>query len=62
MLHLNYDTKRDLKGRVGERLQYQETSPICTEYKPTGVIWGTNIKRTYFAKITMKDGYIVRVD
>ena len=57
-------TKKDLKEQVGNRLDYEET--IATwfdkEYKSNGSFLVTNDRRSYFAKVTMKDDVIVRVE
>lgn len=69
LLIIGYASKKELKATVGHPLRYRETSLFGTEYKPEGefsvahrpVI--TNGKgREFFARVTMKDGLIARVD
>ena len=42
MLILNYKSKKELKEQVGKHLDYTETSMFRPEYKPDGVIVGSN--------------------
>lgn len=62
-----YDSKKDLKAAVGQRLNYIETSMFGPEYKSNGTITVagrphiTGRKREFFAQVTMKDDVIVRV-
>tara|TARA_R110002110_G_scaffold286568_1_gene500821 strand:+ start:463 stop:669 length:207 start_codon:yes stop_codon:yes gene_type:complete len=67
MMLLNYVSKKQLKGAVGERLSYIETSLFGDEYKSTGSFMGARRPhlqgggREFFAKVTMKDDKIVKV-
>ena len=67
MLIFNYPSKKALKESIGSELQYQETSLFGPEYRESGVIYGSNRphltghKREFYAQVTMKDGYILKV-
>ena len=67
MLVFVYESKKDLKQNIGERLYYQETSLFDPEYTDNGVLYGSNRphitghKREFFASVTMKDGKIQSV-
>lgn len=63
-----YPSKKDLKAAVGQRLRYEETSMFGSEYKADGVLTvagrphlSSVVKREFFARVTMKDGLIVKV-
>ena len=59
-----YKTKKDLKGDIGKPLRYLETSLFGQEYKPNGEVYLVGPEayvRKWFARVTMKDGLIVRV-
>jgi len=62
-----YDSKKDLKAAVGQRLKYVETSLFGAEYRDNGVLTVagrphiTGHKREFFANVTMKDGVILKV-
>jgi hypothetical protein len=64
----NYPSKKVLKENVGERLRYIETSMFGDEYVRDGVLTGANRPhitgkgREFFARVTMKDGLIARVE
>ena len=64
MLVCNYKSKKELKTRIGERLDYIETSLFGEEFRPDGVLTGANRPhitgkgREFFAEVTMKDGLI----
>ena len=66
-LVVRYDSKKDLKAAVGQRLNYLETSIVGKEYRDNGVLTVagrphiTGMKREFFANVTMKDGVIVKV-
>jgi major membrane immunogen (membrane-anchored lipoprotein) len=72
MMILLYPTKKDLKACVGQPLKYEETSMFGPEYKSDGSFTGCNrpsIDRSYkkgwrefFARVTMKDGKISKVE
>lgn len=67
MIIFNYPSKKVLKERVGERLNYIETSLFGPEYRANGVLVGANRPhitkqgREFFAEVTMKDGLIHKV-
>lgn len=64
MMGARYKTKKELKGSVGERLRYVETSMFGEEFKPNGtfcVVGPDPYSRKWFAEVTMKDGLIARV-
>jgi len=66
-LVVRYDSKKDLKAAVGQRLKYTETSMFGAEYRDNGTLTVagrphiTGMKREFFANVTMKDGLIVKV-
>jgi|TARA_R100000479_G_scaffold154617_1_gene90659 hypothetical protein len=68
MLVFNYPSKKVLKENVGNPLNYIETSLFGEEYIPNGVLTGanrphiTNQGREFFARVTMKDGIISKVE
>jgi hypothetical protein len=67
MLVFIYNSKKELKTCVGQRLKYIETSVFGEEYRPNGMLTGANrphitgIGREFFANVSMKDGLIVGV-
>lgn len=67
MIIFNYPSKKVLKERVGERLNYIETSLFGPEYRANGVLIGANRPhitkqgREFFAEVIMKDGLIHKV-
>ena len=68
MLIANYPTKKACKESVGQTLRFIETSLFGPEYRPTGVLTVahrphiTGRGREWFARITMKDGLIEKVE
>ena len=64
MMILNYESKKQLKENIGNKLNYTETSMFGKEYKSDGSFAGCNrphitgYKREFFAEVTMKDGLI----
>ena len=64
MIIFNYKSKKELKTRVGERLDYIETSLFGEEFRRDGVLTGANRPhitgkgREFFANVTMQDGLI----
>ncbi len=70
MIVLNYATKKALKEEIGNPLQYLETSIHGTEYplSGNGTLTGCNRphitghKREFFAKVTLQDHTIARVE
>lgn len=68
MLIFLYESKKQMKDCIGQRLKYQETSVFGAEYRDNGKLTGSNrpsltgIKgREFFAEVTMTDGVITRV-
>ena len=70
LLVTGYATKAELKAAVGKRLVYRETSMFGSEYQSTGVLTVAHRPsmglgkggREFFARVTMKDGLIVKVE
>lgn len=69
MLILNYASKKALKEKIGQPLDYTETSFFGPEYRPDGSLTGSNrpsitgIKgREFFARVTMREGLIFKVE
>jgi len=69
MMILNYESKKELKENIGNRLRYTETSFFGEEYKSNGSFAGCNRphdprgtgKREFFAEVTMVDDLISEV-
>ena len=69
MMILNYESKKELKENIGNRLRYTETSFFGEEYKSDGTFAGCNRphdprgtgKREFFAEVTMVDDLISEV-
>jgi len=69
MMILNYESKKELKENIGNRLRYTETSFFGEEYKSNGSFAGCNRphdprgtgKREFFAEVTMVDNLISEV-
>ena len=70
MMILNYESKKQLKENIGNRLRYTETSMFGEEYKSNGKFAGCNRpydprgtgKREFFAGVTMVDDLISEVE
>jgi len=60
-IQLYYKTKKDLKNNVGSELDYSETNIFKDEYKENGVVIGCDVNRKWFAKVTIKNNIIDRV-
>jgi len=58
---INYKTKKDLKNNIGKELNYKETNIFKDEYTENGTVIGCDINRKFFAKITIKNNIIERV-
>lgn len=64
---LHYNSKKELKTKIGENLKYTETSIHGPEYKANGTFCGARrphvegFGHEFFAEITMKNGLIVKV-
>lgn len=69
MMIFNYESKKALKECIGQPLRYTETSLFGPEYRPNGVITGSNRpqlregtgKREFFASVVLRDGVIAEV-
>jgi len=69
MMILNYESKKQLKENIGNRLRYTETSVFGDEYKSNGRFSGCNRPydfrgtgtREFFAGVTMVDDLITKV-
>tara|TARA_R100001443_G_C3325002_1_gene171011 strand:- start:205 stop:393 length:189 start_codon:yes stop_codon:yes gene_type:complete len=61
MIELCYKTKKQLKDNIGQELDYIETSLFGSEYKSDGYIVGCNKKRSFFAKVFLKNDKIIKV-
>jgi|TARA_R110002167_G_scaffold27864_1_gene94545 hypothetical protein len=67
MIVFNYNSKKELKENVGNRLDYIETSMFGNEYISNGLLTGANRPhitgkgREFFANVTMKDNLIAAV-
>ena len=63
-----YKSKKELKQNIGNALDFIETSMFGPEYRDNGILTVANrphitgIGREFFARVTMKDGKIERVD
>jgi hypothetical protein len=63
-----YPSKKELKNNIGKRLKYIETSLFGPEYKSNGVIYAANrphitgLGREFFAKVTMENDLIKKVE
>jgi len=68
MIVFNYPSKKVLKENIGNPLSYIETSMFGNEYVRSGTLVGANRPhitgqgREFFAKVTMQDGLIARVE
>ena len=60
-IQLYYKTKKELKNNIGSELDYSETNIFKDEYKENGVVIGCDVDRKWFAKITIKNNIIERV-
>jgi len=68
MLVFNYPSKKELKNNIGKPLRYTETSMFGPEYLDHGILTGANRPhitgqgREFFARVTMRDGLIAKVE
>ena len=68
MIVFNYASKKELKENIGKPIDYIETSLFGEEYIRSGVMTGANRPhitgkgREFFARVTMVDGLIKRVE
>ena len=60
-LSLYYKTKKELKNNIGSELDYSETNMFKDEYKENGIVIGCDVNRKWFAKVTIKNNIIERV-
>ena len=66
-LVVRYNTKKELKEAVGQKLKFLETSLFGAEYASDGTLTVagrphiTGLAKEFFANVTMKDGLIVSV-
>ena len=68
MMILNYKSKKQIKENIGQPLNYTETSIFGNEYKPNGVLVGSNRPqvtnnegREFFASVTIENDLIKSV-
>ena len=63
MLIIHYKSKKELKESIGKSLKYTETSLFGPEYLSNGTFCATNHpKRSFFARITMKNDIISKIE
>ncbi|MBO00989.1 MAG: hypothetical protein CL438_10060 [Acidimicrobiaceae bacterium] len=62
-----YASKKELKGNIGQKLNYLETAIVGTEYVSNGIITGSNrphitgLGREFYAQVTMENNLIKSV-
>jgi hypothetical protein len=65
MMGADYKTKAELKRAIGQPLRYIETSMFGEEYQDTGTLYVVGPdpyrKRSWYARVTMAEGRIVKV-
>jgi len=74
MLILNYESKKELKASIGQRLYFEETSIFGAEYSDNAIVTGSNRPsitgqltstgkkaREFFARVEIRDGLIYKV-
>ena len=68
MIVFNYPSKKEMKTNIGKPLRYIETSMFGPEYLANGILTGANRPhitgqgREFFARVTMRDGLIAKVE
>ena len=68
MLVFNYPSKKELKNNIGKPLRFIETSVHGNEYLDNGILTGANRPhitrqgREFYARVTMRDGLIAKVE
>ena len=68
MMIADYPSKKELKANIGKPLRYQETSLFGPEYRDNGTLTVCNRphitghKREFFARVTMENGLIKKVE
>jgi hypothetical protein len=66
-LVVKYQSKKELKSKIGEPLRYIETSLFGPEYRPDGMLTVANrphithMGREFFAQVYMVNGLIQKV-
>jgi hypothetical protein len=60
-IQVHYKTKKDLKNSIGSELKYTETNIFKDEYTENGIVIGCDVNRKFFAKITIKNNLIEKV-
>ncbi len=66
-LVVRYQSKKEMKTKIGEPLKYTETSMFGPEYRDDGILTVANrphitgMGREFFARVWMQDGKIVKV-
>jgi len=60
-IQVHYKTKKELKNNIGSELDYSETNMFKDEYTENGVVIGCDVDRKFFAKITIKNNIIDKV-
>jgi len=68
MIVFDYPSKKEMKTNIGKPLRYIETSMFGPEYLDNGILTGANRPhitgqgREFFARVTMRDGLITKVE
>jgi hypothetical protein len=69
MLVTGYTSKKELKAAIGMPLKYRETSMFGSEFTPNGSFAVAHRPavtglpgREFFARVTMRDGRIAKVE
>lgn len=65
MLVAHYRTKKELRESKGAPLRHSETSVFAREYTQNGIVYvvgPTAYNRKWYARVTMKDGIVSRVE
>jgi len=64
----NYKSKKEMKEKIGNHLDYTETSMFGEEYRSNGTFVGSNRRhitgikgREFFAEVVMRDDKIASV-
>jgi len=65
MLVARYKTKKALKESIGQRLRYEETSMMGSEFRPNGILHVVGpgaYDRKWYAMVTMENRLITKVE
>lgn len=68
MMIVHYESKKALKAAIGQPLRYTETSLFGPEYQENGTLTVARRPhlqgggREFFARVTMRDGKIAKVE